>query len=538
MIKAQVTCGNETKVVCGEKGMTVMEVLRAAGIFIDAPCGGRGQCGKCKVKVSGSVENPTEDEISLLSPELLADGFRLACRAIVTGDISVILPKIRTIEIEVGNKINCAFDPPVTFFSNGDRFEVDYCGEKIDVLNFETPILGAAFDIGTTTLAASFFDLANGKHLVTQTLLNPQRRYGADVISRIAACSNGSDKLSGALRRALTQMIDDFCERCGFQNQSIFHCVLAGNTVMQHFAAGISPEDMAHSPFKPATLFGSTVPVKDVGLAVNRNARAYFLPCVSGFVGGDITAGLLACGFDKFERPALFIDIGTNGEMALLCGDDILCCSTAAGPAFKGAHIACGTGSVSGAINRVAADGKSVTVDTIGGEKPIGICGSGLIDAVATLLDLNLLDETGTLKTDLTNEKGEAYYPIGNTDLYITQRDIREVQLAKSAIVSGIESLLEKSGLKAADISKVFVAGGFGTRMNIESACRIGLLPREFLSYAKPVGNTALEGASMLLLDRQSFKRVDSITCRCRLLELAGNAFFEERFVENMLFEA
>lgn len=536
MIRAQVTQGNKTRVVSGEKGMTVMAILHAAGIFIDAPCGGRGRCGKCKVKVSGSVRPPCEGEKKLLSPALLADGFRLACRAVAEGDISVFLPEMRTVEIEAENKIGCPFDPPVTVFADGDRFEVDYLGQKIAATDSETAV-GATFDIGTTTLAASFFDLKNAKHLGTRTLLNPQRRYGADVISRIAACAEDCEKLTYTLREALGQMIDDFCKESGLSKESIYHCTVAGNTVMLHFAAGISPEGMARSPFKPATLFGTAYAAKDVGIPANSGARAYFLPCVSGFVGGDITAGLLACGFDRLERPALFIDIGTNGEMALLCGDEILCCSTAAGPAFEGAHIACGTGSVAGAVNRVKVQGKSLTFGTIGGEKPIGICGSGLIDAVAALLDLGLLDETGALETGLTNEKDEAYYPIGDTGLYITQRDIREVQLAKSAIASGLETLLEKSGLNAADIGEVFIAGGFGTRMNAESACRIGLLPREFQSRARSCGNTALKGASMLLLDRKSLRRIDDIARRCRLVELAGDAFFEERFIENMLFE-
>lgn len=541
MITATVTHDGRVNILHAEKGMTVLEILRSGGVFIDAPCSGRGHCGKCAVKASGLLSPPQKAEIELLPPALLEHGCRLACLAVATGDISVTVPDTQAVKIETGGAAqNCVFAPSVTVDASGSHFKVDFRGAEIDSLGDAAPVLGMALDIGTTTLAARFFDLISGKNLGTETALNPQRKFGADVISRIATCSdaeNGTEKLCSAVRGAVSQMTEKFCMRCGAAADNIYHCIIAGNTVMQHIAAGISPAGMGRSPFKPSTLFGCETSAESFGIGLNHSTRVYFSPCVSAFVGGDITAGLLACGFDTLQKPTLFVDIGTNGEMALLCHNDILCCSTAAGPAFEGAHIVCGTGSVAGAISRVAAGSDGVTYETIGGAKAAGICGSGLIDAVAALMDLGLLDETGALDTEFESSERGAYFPIGKSDIYITQKDVREIQLAKSAVASGVESLLCRAGLKAADISRVFVAGGFGACINIKNACRIGLLPREFLPLATPVYNTSLAGASMLLLDRHSFDRIDNITRRCRIVELAGNTFFEKRFVENMLFD-
>lgn len=538
---ATVTHDGKKNIVHFEKGTTIMDILRSGGVFIDAPCSGHGHCGKCAVKASGLLSQPSKAEIELLSPTLLENGFRLACLAVADGDISVAV-ETKPVQVETGCILkNCVFAPSVTITATEKRFEVDFLGAEIDSFDAPAPVLGMALDIGTTTLAARFFDLKTGRNLGTETALNPQRQYGADVISRIAACSDteiGTEKLYGAVCGAASQMAEKFCLRFDAATDNIYHCVIAGNTVMQHIAAGISPAGMARSPFDPASLFGCESNAEGTGFDFNIAAHVYFSPCVSAFIGGDITAGLLACGFDTLQKPSLFVDIGTNGEIALLCDDGILCCSTAAGPAFEGAHISCGTGSVTGAIGRVTAVGDGrVTYDTIGGAKAIGICGSGLIDAMAALIDLGLLDETGSLDTGFQSDKLGFFFPIGESGVYITQKDVREIQLAKSAIASGIESLLDRAGLKPAQISRVFVAGGFGACIDVKNACRIGLLPQEFLPLAIPAYNTSLAGASMLLLNRHCFNRIDNITRQCRLVELACNSYFEERFVENMLFD-
>ncbi len=394
-----------------------------------------------------------------------------------------------------------------------------------------------AVDIGTTTLAARFFNLDTGAAIGTETALNPQSQFGADVISRIDACMHsGTEKLQLSVITAINFMINSFCVSSGISTDKIYKCVFAGNTVMLHIAAGLSPAGMAASPFEPNTLFGNSLSALQIGVNINRDAPIYFSPCISAFVGGDITAGMLACSFDTLQKPAFFVDIGTNGEIALICGNSIFCCSTAAGPAFEGAHIECGTGCIPGAINHVCTKQGELNFETISGNTPCGICGSGLIDAAAVLSSNRIFDETGAFdlqNPDISNGK---YYFYG-TEIFISQQDIREIQLAKSAIISGIETLLQVAKIEAGSISNVYIAGGFGSHLDIKSACQIGLLPSAFIDSAKSVGNTALEGASSLLLNGNSIERAKKIINRCKNIDLAQNKFFQQRFVENMLFE-
>lgn len=538
MIKATIRFdANEKHFIC-ESGKTLMEILRDGGFFIDTPCGGNGRCGKCAVIASGDLSQLSTAEKNSLSPELIKKGYRLACLARAEGDITVTLPDSHDAVIEtdsVGSTFS--FAPSVTCNEINGRFEVAFSGKTIGFADNRDSVIGMAVDIGTTTLAARFYNLVTGAAIGTQTALNPQRQYGADVISRIMSCKQfGTEKLHDCLIDTLNSMIDSFCLSQGLSFDNIYHCVIAGNTVMSHIAAGLSPEGMATSPFEPKTLFGYDLSAADTGLNINRGAPVYFAPCLSAFVGGDITAGLLACDFDTLHDPSLFVDIGTNGEIALLRENEIFCCSTAAGPAFEGAHIACGTGCISGAINRVFEQDGQIFFETIGNKEPCGICGSGLIDAVSVLLDCGNLDETGALVDKNSDLKNENYY-FGGTGVFITQHDIREMQLAKSAIASGIDTLLHDAGLEACQIANVFIAGGFGTHMDISSACRIGILPGIFSHVAKPVGNTSLTGASNLPLNSESFERIIKITGLCRCVELAGNDYFNQRFIENMLFE-
>lgn len=509
MITITVLSGKNKKIIAGENGVSVMDILRSNGIFLDAPCGGHGRCGKCIVKVTGSLEPMSFSEKELLSPELLNQGFRLACFAKAAGDITVSLPT---------DKLK----------SNADTYS-NY--------NKKSNKIGIAVDLGTTTIAITYFDIESGNKVETQSFLNPQRQYGADVISRIEACINiGTKKLKDTLILETNKNINIFCEKYSIPKEQIVKSVFAGNTVMQHILAGISPEGMASYPFTPKTLFDTEIKSKNLGLDINSEAAIYFPPCVSAFVGGDITAGMLACSFDKLNEPSLFVDIGTNGEMALLSDKGIICSSTAAGPAFEGAHIACGTGSIPGAICKVFEKNKKPLYETIGNIAPRGICGSGLIDAIAVLLDLNLIDETGALNNNQFNDKDEAVFNF-NKNIFIAQHDIREIQLAKSAIVSGVETLLNYAELSPNDIKNVFIAGGFGSNINVKSACRIGLLPKQFENTSKAVGNTSLNGASMLLLEDKNKYRITDLVKRCHSIDFSKNSYFGHRFIDNMLFE-
>lgn len=503
MISVTVKSGKNKKIVSGECGMPVMDILRNNGIFLDAPCGGHGRCGKCYAKITGPLEPMAEAERKLLPSKLISEGYRLSCFARATGDITVMLPE--------------------------NNFKSD---KSTNVINKISDNIGIAADLGTTTIAIRYFDLESKNEIEAQSFLNPQRQFGADVISRIGACINiGIKKLQDTLIFEINKNITAFCKKHSITKEQIVKSVFAGNTVMQHIAAGISPESMAAYPFAPSTLFNCEIKAKTIGLQINPEANVYFPPCVSAFVGGDITSGMLACSFDKLNASgtsSLFVDIGTNGEMALLSGKDILCSSTAAGPAFEGAHIACGTGSVPGAICKVYEKNIKPAFETIGNAAPCGICGSGLIDAVSVLLDTNLIDGTGAL------DDGQFDF---DSNIFITQHDIREIQLAKSAIVSGIETLLENAGLSTDVIDNVFIAGGFGSNINIKSACRIGLLPKKFENISKAVGNTSLAGASMLLLEDKNKVRLRNLAKSCRSIDLSTNSFFTQRFVDNMLFK-
>lgn len=499
MISITVKSGKTVNVIYGESGMPLMDILRKNGIFLDAPCGGRGRCGKCLIKVTGPLEPMSEAEKKLLSPKLLSEGFRLACLSKASGDVTVTLKDFNLKSTEVSPLQNGISDK-----------------------------IGVSADLGTTTIVIRYFDLESKSEIETQSFLNPQRQFGADVISRIEACINiGTKKLHDVLIFEINKNINVFRKKYSIPKEHIVKSVFAGNTVMQHIAAGISPESMAAYPFEPSAFFDYEITAKDLGLQINPEARVYFPPCVSAFVGSDITAGMFSCSFDKAAR-SMFVDIGTNGEMALFTGKDILCSSTAAGPAFEGAHIACGTGSVPGAICKVFEKSSRINYETVGNAVPCGICGSGLIDAIAVLLENGLIDETGAL------DGGQFDF---DTNIFINQHDIREIQLAKSAIVSGIETLLDSAGLSQEDLDAVFIAGGFGSNINIRSACCIGLLPKQFEKISKAVGNTSLTGASMLLLEEKNKSRLKDLTKLCRSIDLSKNSYFTQHFIDNMLFE-
>lgn len=527
MIKAVLHFQTTEKIVFIKPGSTLREILHDGGFFIDYPCGGHGICGKCAIKVSGALSPVTSSEKSKLTQKLLENGYRLSCLAKAVGDVEIILPHSIDTIIETNFVDTLSLTQPL----NSKITDKSVEAKESNIM------IGLAVDIGTTTLAARFFNLDTGAEMGTETALNPQSIFGADVISRIEACMQfGTEKLQLAINGAINSMIISFCTKHGLSADLINNCIFAGNTVMLHIVAGLSPEGMAVFPFEPKTLFGYSLPASKLGIKINSDASVYFAPCLSAFVGGDITAGLLACSIDSLCQPTLFVDVGTNGEIALLCGDNIFCCSTAAGPAFEGAHIECGTGCIIGAINQVFEQNGKLVFETIGEKKPCGICGSGLIDASSVLLSRGIFDETGAFDTENSSETKGKYY-FGKTEIFISQQDIREIQLAKSAIISGIETLLNIANIGSRSVAFVFIAGGFGAHMNIKSACKIGLLPSVFSEIAKPVGNTSLEGASKLLLNSDSFNRIKEITRRCKNIDLAENVYFQQQFIENMLLE-
>ncbi len=466
------------------------ELLDEGGFLCNKPCGGIGKCGKCAVELWGDVSEPNANELKA--------GARLSCQAIVYGDASVILKDT----------------------SNGEQIETDALGDMGELIPMEGD-LGAAVDIGTTTVALKLYDLIKGVELASSAMLNPQGTVSADVMGRIGAAMDGRHaELKELIWNCLDSLLGEACREAGVIPARVTSMVITGNTTMFYLLCGRDPVSISRFPFVSDTLFDENIDFL--------GRKAYLPPCMNAFVGADITCAVLFSGMIDEGGTSLLCDIGTNGEMALIKDGRLYVTSTAAGPAFEGAGISCGCGSITGAIDSVMAEDGQLVIHTIGGTKAVGICGSGLIDAVAACLDLELIDETGAMDDD----------EISLADgVYLSDKDIRSVQLAKAAIAAGIDTLLEKAGATYDDIDTLYIAGGFGSHLNTESAGRIGLIPKPLLPKIKVIGNAALAGASKLLLNTPSIEKVRVIAASSAHINLGGDALFNELYIENMLFE-
>ncbi len=392
---------------------------------------------------------------------------------------------------------------------------------------------GVALDIGTTTVAGTLWNLQKGVQLAAASAPNPQAGCGRDVISRIAFCQQGGNNLT--LLRSLilgcaNEVIEDIGTKAGIDTQSIVRVTVCGNTTMSHIFAGYSPESLAMAPFEPVYKGEIMLSRAESGLDVAEDAEVIILPGIDGHVGGDITAGINAVRLNRMSESGtvLFVDIGTNGEIVLCDEGRLFACSTAAGPAFEGGNIACGMRAAAGAVEEIIIKDCRIIPKTIHGEKVIGICGSGLIDAAAKLLDAGMIDETGKIS--------ETVYLDAERTVFINQKDIRELQLAKSAIRAGIKALLNRAGRKEADIAKVIVAGAFGSGVKAGSALRIGLLPNVGEEKVTAAGNTAAAGTSMALVSGEERKRVSAIAAVTQYVELATDPAFQELFIDYINF--
>lgn len=475
------------------------EVLSCAGLHQDQPCGGRGVCGKCAVRVEGACSPITDAERARLGEAQYRDGYRLACVARAVGTLVVYY------------NINPTNMQGLTggFFTN---FSISPPDGSVGT--------GLAVDIGTTTVAAYLYSLSDGAQLASLCQKNPQRAHGADVISRVDFALHGGLE---ALQKLITDCIDaaerELCARTGSPRPH--SRVITGNTAMLHLLTATDPSPMAAAPFEIQRLFGEVVA---------QNGVTTYLPrCISAFIGADVTSALLAWGLcHGEEKTALLMDIGTNGEMALLHRGKLICCSTAAGPALEGAGISCGAMALDGAINRVeVVDGK-LLCHKLGPSQDvpaIGLCGTGLIDAVAALLEIEKLDEGGYMEADAN---------VGGCTL--TRADIRQVQLAKAAIRAGLETLLHTAGITYAELDEVALAGGFGSYLRPESCAAIGLIPRELIGKIRVLGNAAGSGAAMMLLSGEERERSEQIARRAEVIDLSTNPVFVQRYVDEMYF--
>ena len=457
--------------VCVEPGTSVLEAMIAAQLHPDAPCGGKGTCGKCRVILDGA-------EV-------------LACQTAVDRNMTV-----RTEEEE-----------NVKILTTGLQVATQPDGENDYVL---------AFDIGTTTVVAYLLEGHTGALLAQGSRMNPQSQFGADVISRIQyALKENNNSLSGCIREAMHLLTAETAAKAGISPEQITASAIVGNTAMHHLLLGIDPKPLVTPPYMP-----------NISEALERNG-ARILPNIAGFVGGDTVGCMVATRFDQLEELTLLIDIGTNGEMVLGNKDRRIACSTAAGPAFEGAKISCGMRGAEGAVDHVTLENGEISYHVIGETESKGLCGSGLLDLVAVLLEQEIIDESGRLEN-------KAFTLCENVTL--TQKDVREVQLAKAAIRAGIELLAMKMGVAVEDIRRVYLAGAFGNYMHPASACRIGMIPPVLQDRIVPIGNAAGEGAKLCALNRAEFTYSQTLAKNTEFLELASLPQFQDYYVDALEF--
>ena len=481
-------------------GLTLSEITSG-----EKPCGGHGKCGKCKVIARGELSLPSEAELRLLTEEELKNGVRLACTTRALGDC------------EVETLVSSA-DAQIVTGGASVSFEVKPAFEKY----------GIAIDIGTTTLAARLYDV-NGNIVAEFSRLNPQSEFGADVISRIEASMKGSSgELAESILSALDEMIVRLSSDAVIDQSEIDGVVITGNTVMLSLLTREDVEPFSHAPFEAKRLFGEVVSAKEMGLdSLAPDTQVYLPPCISAFVGADTVCALIATDLCS-KDCAMLADIGTNGEMALWYRDTLTVCSTAAGPAFEGVGISMGMRGAVGAIDRVTLADGGLEAHVIGGGEAVGICGSGLVDAAAVMLEAEIIDETGALDDDP--------FPLKDS-VSLSGKDVRMLQLAKSAICAGLQTLAEDSGLDTDDVPLLYIAGGFGNYLNKESAAMIGMLPRSLAECSVTVGNAALTGASMMLLNIDSREIATALSRIAKTLDLSKNKGFSEKFMMGMIFE-
>ena len=591
-------------------GTTLVEAAAQAGLTLDAPCGGMGLCGKCRVRVMNGASAPLETEQRIFTPRELQDGWRLACQTAVTqpavvhvpetslfasrhqivthtlGAAQEVLPAVRKIYVELS--------PPSLEQDGADllRLEEAIGTAKADLsllrqlpgllrrngfkgtavltdhhlIDFEAGdttdrCFGVAFDIGTTTLVGSLLDLRSGDELAITSRMNPQVSFGDDVLSRIHYAStepDGLENLRQLILSAVHEMLAILCAQAKAERQHIYEVTFAGNTTMQQLLCGIDVQPLGAVPFVPAYAHGLVLRACDMELPIHPRGAVYVFPVMGGFVGGDTVAGILVTALPKQEGPVLLVDIGTNGEIVLAHQGRMWAASTAAGPAFEGARIRCGMRATCGAIEKVVAD-SDLRLSVIGNVAPAGLCGSGLIDLASELLRLGIISSTGRLlppqelpaglpqplrQRVRQGEDGQVEFVLAaghglqrDDSLTLTQRDVRELQLAGGAIRAGIHILLKQAGLVAGSLKHVYIAGGFGSFIRRSHAQRIGLLPaqisHERITY---VGNASLNGARWVLLSTTARKRAEELARATVHVELSQDADFQMEFAEAMMF--
>ena len=535
---------------------SVLKALRRSGFEIEGPCNGQGICGKCRIRVEHPEMVPETPHRRISESDSREKGIRLACRLIPQTDITLHLPDDFSVDARIleGEQLDGVALKPAAVVSPNGPFKMQYAGEdkRAELTRWrpEYSPKGLAIDIGTTTLVITLFCLQTGKQLSTASSLNPQTRFGHDVVSRIqmGSTQQGLVELAGVLRKELNKLIAEICKNSNAAPEEILDVVIGGNTTMLELAAAINPEPLGHLPFTVDIKGGGTHAVNRFGLDMNPAGKIYIPPIVHAFVGSDITAGVLACDCLEMKKPSLFVDIGTNGEMGLNSGDRFIVASTAAGPAFEGMGVSCGIRAVPGAVESAYYNGETIDFKTIDGRPARGICGSGIIDTVAALLRAGVIDSSGRMKKPAQADEieplvaeglqlidGNPVFQIAE-NVYFTQADIRQIQLAKGAIRTGIDMLLAEAGVAPEDLDEVILAGAFGYHLRPESLATLGLIPEQLSRKIRFAGNTSKTGCAMLLLNTSLRTYLEKKVLNMEHLPLAEKTSFQDMFIENLNF--
>ena len=518
-----------------QRGGNLLAAVRAAGLGIDSECGGRGTCGACRVRfLEGAPPAAPEDNL-LLGDAAVKAGWRLACQASVECDCRIVIP---------------ALAPAATLRILTEAAVPESAKERRGGRRLATGY-GAAIDIGTTTVVCYLVDLARACQVGVAAFANPQQAFGADVVSRIVYAHQGGERLAevqSCLVGAIEEHLVELCSRHGVSLETVSNLTAVGNLTMMHLFRGVDPWPLGVAPYRP--VFTETPPVAAGVLGFRRlaHARVKLLPGVGGQIGSDAVAGLLALGLAGWRKPSLFIDLGTNGEIVVLSRRMAVGCSCAAGPAFEGVHISSGMAAVAGAVDRVEEEDGGLRLDTIDGAPPLGLCGAGLADAVTVLLRRGLIlpsgrllgpgqvpaDVPSDLRARVREDGGQRRFVLYEDELgkpiLLTQADIRQVQLAKAAIRTGAESVLEEAGVEPESIERVFVGGAFGSSMRAESLLALGMLPEALGGRIHPVGNVAGMGAKLALIFPERLREAARLARRIRHVSLAERPDFSSRF--------
>lgn len=587
--------------VAANPGQTILDLALQSGVSLQAVCGGKGLCGKCRVRPAGRVSPPSAHELDLLSRG--DDRDRLACQTrllqggtvwipeqsrschqvilttgqamelqldpiLQTHELEILLPSIEhpsalsdqllekfgdkkdryTMPLSVLQTLHEIFRDPTKGFTAVIRDE----NEILDIApGHGKPCLGLAVDLGTTTVVAYLFDLKSGLPLAVEAAMNPQVSRGDDVISRIAHCletPRGGAELGSQIRACIDALAAKACKSVTVSPRQIMDCVMVGNTAMHHIFLGLDPVCLSRAPYMPVTKQAIDLKARDVGLTFAKEAWLHWLPVKGGFVGADTVSVALAVHADEVMHPTLILDLGTNGEMILAVPGDMVCCSAAAGPAFEGAHIAYGMRAGPGAIEQVVMDPKSLACEliVIGGGKPIGICGSGLVSLISQLAATGYITAGGSfnrrmLGSHLRSGPDGLEYVVAfadqcglDHDLVLTSKDVSEIQLAKGAIRAGVEIMMQEMGVTK--LSEVLLAGAFGNYMDPQSAQNLGLFPHLEQDCIRGIGNAAGVGSIMALLSHKERKHAKELAHNMRYLELTTHPDFQDLFVDGMAF--